>query len=147
MGQVKLTINGQAIEVPEGITILEAARSIDIYIPVLCSHPDLSPTEGQEAAKIIYQGDRKIENAMQEILLVKTAARVLFYQDWFVFLQFELVPFWPPCSPDLLEILCEDFIFYFLQYGQVVVHNPPQLSKMAGRGSSIHQIYHLHYAC
>ena len=64
MDQVSLTINGQAVEVPVGISILEAARSIDIYIPTLCSHPDLPPAEGQEAALIIYQGDRKIENAM-----------------------------------------------------------------------------------
>ena len=68
MDQVKLTINGQTVEVPAGTTILEAARSIDVYIPVLCSHPDLTPAEGQEAAKIIYQGHRKIENAMPDEL-------------------------------------------------------------------------------
>lgn len=38
------TINGIAVEVPEGTTILEAARSLQIEIPTLCKHPDLDPT-------------------------------------------------------------------------------------------------------
>lgn len=40
---VNLTINGMKIEVPEGTTILEAARQSEIYIPTLCDHPDLTP--------------------------------------------------------------------------------------------------------
>ncbi|MBW1798352.1 MAG: FAD-dependent oxidoreductase, partial [Deltaproteobacteria bacterium] len=66
MGQVKLIIDGQEIEADSGTTILEAAGSADIYIPSLCSHPDLPPAEGIEAAKVVYQGDRKIENTMPE---------------------------------------------------------------------------------
>ena len=33
---VNLTINGKSVSVPEGSTILEAARSAGIDIPVLC---------------------------------------------------------------------------------------------------------------
>ncbi|MDO4893326.1 MAG: FAD-dependent oxidoreductase [Eubacteriales bacterium] len=33
---VNLTINGKAVQAPEGSTILEAARLADIYIPTLC---------------------------------------------------------------------------------------------------------------
>ena len=66
MAQVKLTINGQEITVPEGTTILEAAKSADIYIPTLCYHPDLPGAKGAEAAKTVYQGERKIENAMPD---------------------------------------------------------------------------------
>ena len=66
MSQVKLVIDGQEIEVASGTTVLEAARSADIYIPSLCCHPDLPSAEGIEAAKVVYQGDRKIENAMPE---------------------------------------------------------------------------------
>lgn len=33
---INLTINGQAVQAPEGSTILEAARSAGIYIPTLC---------------------------------------------------------------------------------------------------------------
>ncbi|MDR1308927.1 MAG: [FeFe] hydrogenase, group A, partial [Deltaproteobacteria bacterium] len=38
---VNLTIDGLPVTVPEGTTILEAARKLGIYIPVLCDHPDL----------------------------------------------------------------------------------------------------------
>lgn len=66
MTDIKLKINGQEIEVPAGTTILQAARSADIYIPTLCYHPNLPPAKQGEPAKAIYQGDRKIENAMPE---------------------------------------------------------------------------------
>lgn len=36
-----ITINGQQVEVHEGISIMEAAQSGGIYIPGLCAHPDL----------------------------------------------------------------------------------------------------------
>jgi formate dehydrogenase beta subunit len=66
MAQVKLTINGQEIEAPKGATILEAAKAAGIYVPVLCYHPDLSPAEGIRPAQAVYQGDRKVENAMPD---------------------------------------------------------------------------------
>ena len=37
---ISLTINGKHVEVPEGTTILEAAKKLDIHIPTLC-HLDL----------------------------------------------------------------------------------------------------------
>jgi len=40
---VSLTIDGQSINVKEGTTLLEAARSSNIYIPTLCYHPLLEP--------------------------------------------------------------------------------------------------------
>ncbi|HEX6303731.1 MAG TPA: formate dehydrogenase subunit alpha [Anaerolineales bacterium] len=43
MMTVTLTINGQAIEVQEGQTVLEAAQQNGIIIPTLCYHKDLSP--------------------------------------------------------------------------------------------------------
>ena len=43
MKMVKLTINGQKIEVGEGTTILEAARENNIYIPSLCHHEEVTP--------------------------------------------------------------------------------------------------------
>ena len=60
---VKLTIDGQQVEVLSGTSILAAARGAGIYIPVLCYHPDLPPAKGSQAAKVIFQGDLKIENA------------------------------------------------------------------------------------
>lgn len=63
MDTVNLTIDGQQVRVPAGTTILEAAASIDIYIPRLCYHPDLPPAQSSEAVGVIFQGERKIPNA------------------------------------------------------------------------------------
>jgi heterodisulfide reductase subunit A len=41
--QIKLTINDKTVEVDEGTTILQAAKSLDIEIPTLCYHPILEP--------------------------------------------------------------------------------------------------------
>jgi len=38
---IKLTINGRAVEVKEGSTLLEASRQASVYIPTLCHHPRL----------------------------------------------------------------------------------------------------------
>ncbi len=40
---ITLMIDGKYIEVPEGTTILQAAREADIYIPTLCDDPRLEP--------------------------------------------------------------------------------------------------------
>jgi formate dehydrogenase beta subunit len=63
MSQVKFIINGKEIEVAAGTNILEAAWLEEIYIPSLCSHPDLPSGEGLAAVKVIYQGERKVENS------------------------------------------------------------------------------------
>ncbi len=41
---LEITINGRCLEVPDDITILEAARLHDIYIPSLCYEKRLSPS-------------------------------------------------------------------------------------------------------
>jgi predicted molibdopterin-dependent oxidoreductase YjgC len=46
MDSITLTINGQEIQAEKGMTVLEAARSADIYIPTLCYFPDLAPYGG-----------------------------------------------------------------------------------------------------
>ena len=43
MDKVTLTIDGIAITVDKGTTVLEAALENGIYIPHLCYHPDLEP--------------------------------------------------------------------------------------------------------
>ena len=40
MGMIEITINNKKITVPEGITILSAAKMAGIEIPTLCYHPD-----------------------------------------------------------------------------------------------------------
>ena len=39
---VKLTINGQQVSVPEGMTIMEAAEKVGVHIPHLCYLKDIN---------------------------------------------------------------------------------------------------------
>ncbi|UCG03139.1 MAG: FAD-dependent oxidoreductase [Candidatus Heimdallarchaeota archaeon] len=57
-----ITINDTKIETKKGITILEAAQAADIYIPRLCSHPDLPPSQDLKSVESIYQGDTQYNN-------------------------------------------------------------------------------------
>ncbi|MGW8314726.1 MAG: NADH-dependent [FeFe] hydrogenase, group A6 [Bacteroidales bacterium] len=41
MKMVSLSINGMLVKIPEGTTILEAARQLNFRIPTLCNHDDL----------------------------------------------------------------------------------------------------------
>ena len=41
MAKVTLTINGKSVTVPEGTSILDAAKKIGVNIPTLCYTPDL----------------------------------------------------------------------------------------------------------
>src|ERR1700693_3606486 len=43
---IDLKINGMPVSVPDGTTILDAARFADIPIPTLCHHPKLVPYGG-----------------------------------------------------------------------------------------------------
>ena len=43
MTEIRLTIDDREVVVPEGDTILDAARKAGSYVPALCDHPDLKP--------------------------------------------------------------------------------------------------------
>ena len=43
MANVKLTINGIAVSVPSGTTILDAAKSAGVRIPTLCAYEGMGP--------------------------------------------------------------------------------------------------------
>ncbi|MGB5100700.1 MAG: formate dehydrogenase subunit alpha [Methanothrix sp.] len=43
MSAIKLRIDDREVVVPEGSTILDAARKAGSYVPALCDHPDLKP--------------------------------------------------------------------------------------------------------
>jgi predicted molibdopterin-dependent oxidoreductase YjgC len=53
---LKATIDGKTIEVPEGTTVLDAARMLDISIPTLCHHPKLSPFGGCRMCVVEIKG-------------------------------------------------------------------------------------------
>ena len=58
-----MTIDHIEVEVDEGATVLEAARSAGIYIPALCYHPDLPPAPGMKPGEFIYRAGKLVKNA------------------------------------------------------------------------------------
>ncbi len=43
MSEILLTIDGREVQATEGMTVLEAARSVGVSIPTLCHHEKLNP--------------------------------------------------------------------------------------------------------
>ncbi|MGD0709067.1 MAG: molybdopterin-dependent oxidoreductase [Anaerolineaceae bacterium] len=58
---VNITIDGKAIEVPEGTTVLNAARTAGIEIPTLCAHPALTPYGGCRLCLVEVEGARTLQ--------------------------------------------------------------------------------------
>jgi formate dehydrogenase major subunit len=58
---VNLTIDGKNLEVQEGITLLRAAQSAGIEIPVLCDHPELTPYGGCRLCLVEVDGYRTLQ--------------------------------------------------------------------------------------
>lgn len=55
---VQITINGKQVEVPEGSTVLGAAKMAGIHIPTLCAHKELTPYGGCRLCIVEVQGVR-----------------------------------------------------------------------------------------
>ncbi len=60
---VHLTIQGINVEVPEGATVLEAAKKAGVDIPTLCYHPDLKPFGSCGLCVCKQEGSAKILRA------------------------------------------------------------------------------------
>ncbi len=60
MDEITLAINDIKVTVPEDTTILDAARSVDIYVPTLCAHPRLAAARGLAPNDFGFRGDDKI---------------------------------------------------------------------------------------
>lgn len=58
-----ITINQQTYEVPDGITVLQAARQLGIFIPTLCDHPHLTPYGGCRLCMVEIEGFRTLQAA------------------------------------------------------------------------------------
>src|SRR5260221_13255522 len=70
---IEITIDGQPISVPEGSTILEAARKLGVDTPTLCFLESLTPVnvcrvcvvELEGSRTLVPAGSRKVESNMQ----------------------------------------------------------------------------------
>ena len=61
--KLKLTINGVEVRVNKGATVLEAAQTAGIYIPTLCSDPDLEPYGSCRLCVVEIEGMRGLPTA------------------------------------------------------------------------------------
>jgi NADH dehydrogenase/NADH:ubiquinone oxidoreductase subunit G len=73
---VTLTIDGQEVTVPQGTTILEAARTIDKDIPVICYHEATTPNGLCRVCVVDVNGGRLLQPACvvacQDKMVVQT---------------------------------------------------------------------------
>ena len=60
---VSAKINGFTVEVEEGMTILDAAKKVQVRIPTLCKHPDLPPGAGCGLCIVKIKGSPKMLRA------------------------------------------------------------------------------------
>ncbi|MCC6147621.1 MAG: molybdopterin-dependent oxidoreductase [Anaerolineaceae bacterium] len=58
---VSLTIDGKTIQVPEGTTVLRAAEQVQVHIPTLCDHPELTPYGGCRLCLVEVEGIRTLQ--------------------------------------------------------------------------------------
>ena len=56
----RLTIDGRPVEVPEGATLLDAARLLGIEIPALCAHPGLEPSTSCLVCVVRLEGEQRL---------------------------------------------------------------------------------------
>jgi NADH-quinone oxidoreductase subunit G len=58
---VKITIDGQSLQVPKGMNVIEAAKELGIDIPHYCYHPNLSIVGNCRMCKVEVVGAPKLE--------------------------------------------------------------------------------------
>lgn len=61
--KIKAVINGNPVEVDAGTTILDAARKVQVNIPTLCKHPDLTASGGCGICIVKAKNSRKMLRA------------------------------------------------------------------------------------
>ena len=57
----KITIDGKVIDVENGTTVLNAARQLEIDIPTLCDHPELTPYGGCRMCLVEVENARTLQ--------------------------------------------------------------------------------------
>lgn len=62
---IELIVDGRAVSVPEGATLLEATRRVDADVPVLCYHETLNPIGACRVCVVEVEGSRTLQPACQ----------------------------------------------------------------------------------
>ncbi len=81
MGKITLWIDNVQVEAEEGKSVLNAALEAGIYIPHLCSHPDLTPQGGCKLCVVEIDGEAQpttsCTTTVREGMKVKTKSETL----------------------------------------------------------------------
>lgn len=77
MDKVDINIDGKSITADSGSTILAAANHAGIYIPTLCSHPDLKPASECGMCVVEIEGNPEFVQACN----TKVAANMIIHTD------------------------------------------------------------------
>jgi formate dehydrogenase (NADP+) alpha subunit len=62
MEKINITIDGITIKAEKGTTVLDAARTAGLYIPALCSHPNLPSSRQVQPYSVVYRGEEELKN-------------------------------------------------------------------------------------
>jgi ferredoxin len=62
MEKISVSINGTKFDVKSETTILDAAQTSGIYIPRLCTHPDLLSLKGMKPIESVHRGKSEFKN-------------------------------------------------------------------------------------
>ena len=107
MSEILLQIDGKEVRATNGMTLLEAARSVDIYIPTLCHHEKLKPFGGCRICMVEAQtgsGTKLVASCVhpvEENLVVRTRTEKV---DRIRKILLELLMAHAPDSPQLEEM-------------------------------------------
>ncbi len=110
MSEIQLQIDGKEVKASEGMTILEAAKSADIFIPTLCHHEKLEPYGGCRVCivEVEVNGWTKLAVScvypVEENIIVRTRSEKI---DRIRKTIIELLMAHAPDSPALLELAKE----------------------------------------
>ncbi|MFQ5522193.1 MAG: 2Fe-2S iron-sulfur cluster-binding protein [Acidimicrobiia bacterium] len=66
--RVSATVNGQAVTVPDGSTILDACRQLEEDIPTLCFGPTISPANACRVCMVEVEGSRTLVPSCSRVL-------------------------------------------------------------------------------
>ncbi|HRQ22057.1 MAG TPA: NADH-quinone oxidoreductase subunit NuoG [Anaerolineales bacterium] len=75
--QVTITINGQQVTVPDGLTVADAAQSAGIEIPVFCHHPKLEPV-GMCRMCLVEIGRPMLDRATGQVVMENGQPKIQF---------------------------------------------------------------------
>jgi len=65
ISDIQVTIDGQQLTVPEGLSVREAALKNGIYVPGLCSHPELDQFKPFNWSEEVWQGGERFEHSTE----------------------------------------------------------------------------------